>query len=75
MKKGQDEGVMRACSGSSVMWRGWRMIGLKESLCRSVCWLSFSVCVQKKWIDTVKDFLKKRGLDARQARRMVQNRC
>ena len=28
----------------------------------------------KKWIDTVKDCLKKRGLDVRQARRMVHNR-
>ena len=28
----------------------------------------------KRWIDTMKDCLKKRGLDIRQARRMVQNR-
>ena len=28
--------------------------------------------LQKRWIDTVKDCLKKRGLDVRQARRMVQ---
>ena len=28
----------------------------------------------KRWIDTVKDCLKKRGLDARQARRMVHGR-
>ena len=28
----------------------------------------------KKWIDTVKDSLKKRGLDVRQARRMVHHR-
>ena len=30
---------------------------------------------QKRWIDTVKECLKKRGLDIRQARRMVQDRC
>ena len=29
---------------------------------------------QKRWIDTVKECLKKRGLDVRQARRMVQVR-
>ena len=28
----------------------------------------------KRWIDTVKDCLRKRGLDVRQARRMVQDR-
>ena len=30
---------------------------------------------RKRWIDTVKDCLKKRGLDARQARRMVHDKC
>ena len=29
---------------------------------------------QKRWIDTVKECLKKKGLDVRQARRMVQDR-
>ena len=29
---------------------------------------------RKRWIDTVKECLKKRGLDVRQARRMVQDR-
>ena len=29
---------------------------------------------RKRWIDTVKDYLKKRGLDIRQARRMVHDR-
>ena len=29
---------------------------------------------QKRWIDTVKECLKKRGLDIRQARRMVHDR-
>ena len=29
---------------------------------------------QKRWIDTVKECLKKRGLDIRQARRIVQDR-
>ena len=30
--------------------------------------------LQKRWIDTVKDCLKKKGLDVRQARRMVHDR-
>ena len=29
---------------------------------------------RKRWIDTVKDYLKKRGLDVRQARKMVHDR-
>ena len=29
---------------------------------------------RKRWVDTVKDCLKKRGLDVRQTRRMVHNR-
>ena len=29
---------------------------------------------RKRWIDIVKECLKKRGLDVRQARRMVQDR-
>ena len=29
---------------------------------------------RKEWIDTVKDCLKERGLDARQARRIVHDR-
>ena len=28
----------------------------------------------KRWIDTMKDFLRERGLDVRQARRMVEDR-
>ena len=29
----------------------------------------------KRWIDTIKECLRKKGLDVRQARRMVQDRC
>ena len=29
---------------------------------------------RKRWMETVKEFLRKRGLDVRQARGMVQNR-
>ena len=39
--------------------------------CAGIC----SVCrLWKRWIDTVRDCLRKRSLDFRQARRMVQNR-
>ena len=55
-----DEGVLR--------WFGWRTTGLlRESESRSVG------RPRKRWIDTVKDCLKNRGLDVRQARRMVRN--
>ena len=30
--------------------------------------------LRKRWTDTVKDCLRKRGLDVKQARRMVQDR-
>ena len=30
--------------------------------------------VRKRWIDIVKEILRKRGLDVRQARRMVQDK-
>ena len=29
--------------------------------------------LRKRWIDTMKDYLRNRGLDVRQARRMVQD--
>ena len=39
--------------------------------CAGICSVGRS---RKRWINTVKDFLRKRGLDVRQARRMVQDR-
>ena len=39
------------------------------------CTSSYSVGrLQKRWIDTVKNSLRKKGLDVRQARRMVQDK-
>ena len=32
-------------------------------------------CGRKKWIDTVKECLRKNVLDVRQVRKMVQDRC
>ena len=31
-------------------------------------------CPQKKWIDTIKGYLRKRGLNIRQTRKMVQDK-
>ena len=54
------------------MWRGWRGIGLlRESTEERVLVVGRP---RKRWIDTVKEYLKKRGLDVRQARRMVKGR-
>ena len=44
-------------------------------VCVGECVGSRSVVrLQKRWIDTVKDCLKKAGLDVKQARRMVHDR-
>ena len=53
------------------------MIGLpRESMYEGVCAGSRSVGrPRKRWIDTVIDCLRKRGLDVMQTRRMVQDRC
>ena len=59
-----------------VLWwfghveRGWRMIQLLRE-----CAGSHSVVKpHKRWTHTMKDCLRKRGLDVREARRMVQDR-
>ena len=68
--KGVDERLMKVFPGGSVMWRGWRMIGLLREYdgSRSVD------MPRKRWIDTMKDCLRKRSLNVRHARRIVQNR-
>ena len=38
------------------------------------CALDEGECAEERWIDTVKDCLKKRGLDVRQARRIVHDK-
>ena len=52
------------------MWRGWRGNGLLRE-CAGSCSVGRP---WERWIDTVKEFLRKRGLDVRQRRRMVQDR-
>ena len=47
---------------------------ISERVYEGVCACSRSVGRPwKRWIDTVKDYLKKRGLDVRQGRRMVHD--
>ena len=57
--------------GSLAVWREWR---IDKRVSVGVCAGSRSVCRPwKRWIDAVKECLRKRGLDVRQARRMVQD--
>ena len=61
-----DEGVLR--------WRGWKGIGLPRVFVGE-CTASRSVGrPRKRWNNTVKECLKKRGFVIRQARRIVQER-
>ena len=66
---------MKVSYGCSAMWKGWRGTGLPREYVRECAGNRLVGRPQKRWIDTVKDCLRKRGLDVRQARRMVQDRC
>ena len=69
-----DEGGRWKCSPVVRPWGEWRMIRLLRVYIGE-CAGSRSVGrTRKRWVDTVKECLKKRGLDVRQARRMVQDR-
>ena len=46
----------------------------QESLCRKCAGSRSAGMLRKRWINTVKECLKKKGLDVRQARKMVQDR-
>ena len=60
------KGFMKVFPGGSAMWRGWRMIGFLRVYVGE-CAGSYSVCrPPKRWIDTMKDSLRKRGLDVKQ---------
>ena len=67
------KGLIKVCSSDSAMWIGLRMIGLvKEYVNVGECAVSCSVGRPwKRWIDTMKVCLRKRSLDVKQARRMV----
>ena len=65
---------MRVFSGGFAMWRGWGWIGLLRVYVGE-CAGSHSVGrLRRRWIDTLKDCLRKRGLDVRQAKRMGEDR-
>ena len=59
--------LMRACSGVSAMWRGSRMIGLPRVYVGECAGIRSVGRSGERWIDAVKDRLRKRGLDVRQA--------
>ena len=56
------------------MWRGWRGIGLLRVYVGECAGSHSMGRLQKRWIDSVKECLRKRGLNVRQARRMVHDR-
>ena len=65
---------MKVFYSGSAMWKEWKMIKLIKKY-MGECTGSCSVGrTRKRLIDTVKECLKQRGLDVRQARRMVQDR-
>ena len=56
------------------MWKEWRMIGLPRVYVGD-CAGNYSMGKpQKRWVDTVKECLRKKGLDVKQTKRMVQDR-
>ena len=61
------KGLMKASYGASAMWRGWRVYVGECAGSRSLG------RPRKRWSDTVKECLRKRGLNVRQPRRMVQD--
>ena len=63
---------MKVFSDGSAMWREWRTTGFSKRVYLGECVGSRSVGrPRKRWIDAVKDCLKKIGLDVRQARRVA----
>ena len=73
---GVTKGVDKKIDGCILRWFGHvEMMENDKSVCVGVCGSSRSVGrPRKRWIDTMKDCLKKRGLDVRQARRMGRDR-
>ena len=58
--------LMKVFSNGLAMWRGLRMTGLLRGVYIGECAGSYSVGrLRKRWIDIVKDCIKKRSLDVR----------
>ena len=71
MRKDLDEGVLQWFGHVESMERD----RIAKRVCVGKCAGSHSVGRPwKRWIDTVKEYLKKKGLDVRQARRMVEDK-
>ena len=68
------KGLMKGSYDSSAMWRGWRGIGSPREYVGKCAGSRTVSRPQKRWIDTMKEYLRKRGLDVRQAWRIVQDR-
>ena len=66
-----DEGVLRWFSHVERMKNDRISKRVYVGVCAIICSVGRT---QKRWIDTVKDCLKKRGFDVRQARKMVHDR-
>ena len=62
---------MKVFSGGSAMLGGWRTTGFVRGSMQEGASSRSMGRPRKRWIHTVKDCLKKRGLDVGQARRMV----
>ena len=60
------KGLMKESYGDLAMWRGANRVYVGE--CAGSCSVGRP---RKRWIDIVKECLKKRGLNVRRARRMV----
>ena len=66
-----DDGVLRWFGHMERMENGKIAKRVYVGVCAGNC---SEGRMQKRWIDSVKDCLKKRGLNVRQARRMVKDR-
>ena len=66
--------LIKVSYGGSAMWRGWRGIGSPREYVGECAGNRSVGGPWKRWIDTVKECLIKRGLDVRQARRIVQDK-
>ena len=62
-------------SDGLALWREWRMTGLLRGVyAREYVDSRLTDWLWKRWIYTVKDYLKKKGLDIKEAKRMVLDR-
>ena len=73
VKKGLDERIDEGVLGCLGHVEGMERDRIAKRVYVGECAVTRLVGrLRKRWIDAMKEYLKKRGLDARQARRMVQ---